>query len=315
MKAPTTLRSLARPLVAAVLVLFWIAQAAAAVWTRTEWRGEQAWVSVSGRGWTAIVSAERARLIALMPPGGGTNMLFADQKDEFSWGGHRFWLGPQTAWSAPWPPPSDWETSPADRIEAENATLKLAHRRTNPDYPAITRTYEWRREVLHCTAAWNDSRFHGIHILQMPPETVVRVKRAVSDRFPVGYVLLPVYKRPGVFTDREASPVVARVDGDEITLRNAKVTEKIGVPRQPIVAELGGYRITMRRGAERGMSDKEPDMGMLTQVFLGSDRSVFTEIEQLTPMGGSGESVSEILIEAGTPARVAAALRNPVRRR
>lgn len=285
-------------------------------WTRAEWRGEKAWISVSSCGWTAVVSEERARLIALNPPGSDINLLFADQKDEFSWCGHRFWLGPQSAWGKPWPPPSDWETSAADHVEADGERLRVTHKRTNADYPRISRTYAWRKSILHCTAAWNDARFHGIHILQVPPETVIRVNRTVSVKFPLGYILLPIYKRSGVWTDREVSPAVAGVRGDVITLRNAKISEKIGVPPQPIVAELAGYRLVLRRGIQTGLSDVSPDMGMLTQVFLGSDRSVFTEIEQLTAFGGSGEGVSEILIDVGMcRAPSGFAPRNPVRRR
>lgn len=308
-------RSLSRVFLAALVVLACVARAAAADWARTEWRGEKAWVSVSAGGWTAVVSADRARLIALTPPGGGANLLFAEQKDEFTWGGHRFWLGPQTAWVAMWPPPADWERSAAERIDAEGGTLRVTQPRTNENYPRITRTYAWRRDTLHCTAAWSDARFQGIHILQLPPEAVVRVKRKAAVGLPLGYALLPVYKRDGILTDREAAREVARVEGDTITLRNAKVTEKIGVAPQAIVAELGGSRLVLRRGAMTGMSDTRPDLGLLTQVFLGSDRSIFTEIEQLTPLGGEGEAVSEILIDLSKIGVSAGpVLRNPVRR-
>lgn len=282
--------------------LFWgIGQvfAVEAGWTPTEWRGEQAWASTSPKGWTAIVSAGRARLVSLTPPGGGNNLLFAELKNEYSWGGHRFWLGPQSAWAVDWPPPPDWETSPAATIASSGAMLRVVQPRTNPGYPELVRTYEWCKDILHCTVSWNDARFHGIHILQIPITAVVRVKRKVSEKLPLGYVLLPVYRRPGVHTDRELSPASGRVEGDVITLRGTGVIEKIGVPPQAIVADIGAYRLTMSRGKMTGMSDKAPDLGMITQVFLGSDQSVFAEIEQLTPFGGEGVAVSEILIEPG----------------
>lgn len=290
----------ALPRIFALLLAFALACVAplmASGWTRAEWRGEQAWAAVSAQGWTAIVSEERARLISLTPPGGGENLLFAELKDEFSWGGHRFWLGPQSAWAAVWPPPSDWETSAAARIKVEGEVLRVTHPRTDARYPRLVRTYAWRDDVLHCTASWSDARFQGIHILQLPPQAVVRVRREVSDALPLGYALLPIFRRPEVLTDREVSPVVARVEGDEIVLRYANVAEKIGVAPQEIVAEIGAYRLSLRRGRMDGMSATEPDLGMLTQVFLGSDENPFTEIEQLTPLGGEGEAMSEILVK------------------
>lgn len=284
-------------------------------WTPTQWRGEPAWES-SSCGWTAVVSAERARLIALTPPGGGDSLLFAEFKTQFSWGGHRFWLGPQTAWEVVWPPPTDWETSPAARIETEGGVLRVVHPHTDPAYPALTRVYEWRGGVLHCMASWSDARFQGIHILQIPPDAVVRVKRRITPELPLGYVLPPIYKRDGLLTDREVSPEVARIDGDEITLRNTGVVaEKIAVQPQDIVAEIGGYRLTLKRGEMRGMSEVVPDLGMVTQVYMGIAHNHFTEIEQLTPLGGEGAVVSEVLLEPGilrTPARLQR--RHPVRR-
>lgn len=284
-----------------ILALSCVARAMAGGWTRTEWRGEKAWAAVSAHGWTALVSEERARLVSLTPPGCDVNLLFADLKDKFSWGGHRFWLGPQTAWAVVWPPPVDWETSPAAVVEADGGVLRVSHPHTDKNYPRVSRTYEWRGRVLHCTASWSDARFQGIHILQVPTAAVVRVKRKVAESLPLGYVLLPIFRRPDVLTDREVSPAVARVEGDDIVLRYANVAEKIGVAPQEIVAEIGAHRLSLRRGRMDGMSATRPDLGMLTQVFLGSDESSFTEIEQLTPLGGPGEAVSEILLEPATP--------------
>ncbi len=303
------------PLVSCILFLVTLPLAAGQDgWRPVEWRGEPAWESTS-RGWTATVSEGRARLVSLTPPGGGKNLLFAELKNEFSWGGHRFWLGPQTSWAAVWPPPSDWETSPAARVKAEGSMLRVEHPRTNANYPGLVRTYEWRGGVLHGTASWSDARFQGIHILQIPKESVVRVKRKITGTLPLGYMLLSIYRRDGPLTDREVSPAVAKVEGDVVTLRTTGVGEKIGVPPQDIVAEIGAYRLTMRRGKMSGMSETAPDLGMLTQVFLGSDQSVFTEIEQLTPLGGKGLAVSEILIEPGFLKRETGPVqRNPVRR-
>jgi hypothetical protein len=265
-------------------------------WSRVEWRGEQAWASAS-KGWTAIVSEERARLVSITPPRSDENLLFAELKNEFSWGGHRFWLGPQSEWSAVWPPPADWERSAAASVEVSGKVLRVEHPRTHANYPGLVRTYEWKEGVLHCAASWQDARFHGIHILQLPTMAVVRVERRITESLPLGYVLLPIFRRNELLTAREVSPAVAKVSGNEIILRTTGTSEKIGVPPQDIVAEIGAYRLTMRRGKMEGMAEATPDLGMLTQVFLGSDENVFTEIEQLTPLGGLGTAVSEILIE------------------
>lgn len=283
--------------IAAVLVAFAPPTRADGSWRRTEWRGEPAWCSTS-RGWTAIVSAERARLVSLAPEGGGANLLYAEQKDIFSWGGHRFWLGPQSAWTAPWPPPADWERSAAAELVADGETLRVKQARLDANYPEIERSYVWRDGVLSCTVSWKDSRFQGIHIVQVSKEAIVRVRREASEAAPLGYVLLPVYKRPGLRVDEPLSPKVATVDGDEIVLRYAGEREKIGVPAQPIVAEIGRYRLTLRRGAMSGMSEASsaPDLGMLTQAYFGSPEDPFIEIEQLTPLGAEGGSAAEILL-------------------
>lgn len=187
----------------AVLGVFSLLTRADATWSRTEWRGERAWTA-SSRGWTAIVSEERARLVSLAPADGGASLLYAEQKDVFSWGGHRFWLGPQSAWTAPWPPPEDWERSAAAELTADGDTLRVKQARTDANYPAIERSYVWRDGVLSCTVSWRDPRFQGIHIVQVPKEAVVRVRRAPSEAAPLGYVLLPVYKRPRLARERAA---------------------------------------------------------------------------------------------------------------
>lgn len=308
----------ARPLVFSVFCILFLNSAPAFAsdegWSRIDWRGERAWAS-SSRGWTAIVSEERARLVSITPSGGGENLLFAELKNEFSWGGHRFWLGPQGAWSVVWPPPADWERSPAAKMEIAGPVLRVEHPRTHATYPGLVRTYEWRDGVLHCTASWSDARFHGIHILQLPTKAVVHVKRTITESRPLGYVLLPIFRRNELLTDREVSPAVAKVRGKEITLRSTGTGEKIGVSPQDIVAEIGACRLTMHRGKMSGMAQATPDLGMLTQVFLGSDENVFTEIEQLTPFGGPGLAVSEILIEPEwIKPRREPGRRNPVRR-
>lgn len=265
-------------------------------WRRTEWQNEKAWASVSN-GWTAVVSEDRARLVALTPPDGEGNLLFAELKNQFSWGGHRFWLGPQGSWKAVWPPPRDWETSAAEKIEVEGGLLRVVHPQTDRNYPQIVRSYEWRMGVLHCTASWRDGRYQGIHVIQIPTISVVHVERVVSKRLPKGYVLLPIYGRDGTLTGDDAPSAVATINGSHVQLRYGSTLEKIGFPPQDLVAEIGDYHLRLRRGKMVGMSTNCPDFGMLTQVFLGSNESAFIEIEQLTPLGGDETAVSEILLE------------------
>lgn len=272
--------------------------AVAAEWRRAEWRGEAAWESCD-RGWTAVVSVDRARLIALTPPGGGDNLLFADLKNEFTWGGHRLWLGPQSAWSVAWPPPADWELSPAARVSAAGDELRVEHPRTDAGYPTLVRTYAWHDGTLHCGATWSDPRFFGIHILQLPSTAEVRVRAVATAEAPLGYVLLPIFRRNSLLTDRPFNPAAARRDGAGIVLRHANVTEKIGVVPQPITARIGKWTLTLERGRMEGFPDNEPDLGCMTQVFVGNDQGTFAEIEQITPYGGPGRVHSEILVRPG----------------
>src|SRR5437763_639049 len=73
-------------------------------WSKMTWAGEAAW-EASSSGWTAVVSAERGRLVSIAPVETGDNLLFTSPKDSISWGGHRCWLGPQAGWKSIWPPP------------------------------------------------------------------------------------------------------------------------------------------------------------------------------------------------------------------
>lgn len=113
-----------------------------------------------------------------------------------------------------------------------------------------------------------------------------------------GYALLPIFRRDKQLTDRPVSSLVARVEGNAIKLcGRGGVTGKIGVAPQDIVAGIARYRCTLRRGKMGGMSATQYDLGMLTQVFVGSAKSALIEIEQLTPFGGKGLAVSEIVVE------------------
>lgn len=265
-----------------------------AAWHKTLWNGEKAWMAAHA-GWIATVSEERARLISLAPVN-GRSILFADTREAISWGGHRFWLGPQEKWFLSWPPPADWEASAAALVTVSGGRLELAHPHTDARYPQIARAYFWKDGVLHCEARWRGEPYYAIQILQVPQWSLVHVRGEKSTAFPSGYGLPTIFRRPAK-NDGEIARGVVRRDGDRLTLWHANVAEKIGVPAQEIVAEIGEFRLAMRPGQSSGISSRRPEGGMLTQVFLGDWENPFIEIEQLSGYGGETPSVFEILIE------------------
>ncbi len=277
------------------LALGLISSLAAAEWTPVLWRGEKAWQSTS-QGWVATVSQERSRLVAITRAGEQRNLLYESSRDGISWGGHRAWLGPQADWRPAWPPPRDWESSAATRVKASGALLTLTHPHTDPQYPSLTRTYEWRGDALHCRLSWQGGKFYGIHIVQLPRDAVVTVRRAAMPSLPLGYALVPIYRRPGTLTDTPLARAVSRITGDVVTLRHANHTEKAAFFPQTILARIGKYRLQMERGEQSGFSPFSPDMGLLTQVFLGDRLNPFIEIEQLSPYAKSRAVTTEVLL-------------------
>jgi hypothetical protein len=265
-------------------------------WRPTIWDGESAWEATSS-GWTAIVSEGRARLVSLGPAGSGENLLFAPSKASISWGGHRCWLGPQAEWKTIWPPPPDWEASAATTVKASGHNLTVTLPQTDPSYPALTRSYEWRAGVLHCRLSWQGERHHAIQILQLPQWTIIHVRRAIQPDLPLGYVLLPISGRSALAIRQVMASGIGRIEGDEVTLWHACVTEKIGFPRQELIAEVGAYQLKMRRGDDEGVAAAAPDLGLLTQVYLGDWQNPFVELEQLSAFGSDESASSEILIE------------------
>lgn len=277
------------------LALHLIPGLSAAEWTPVLWHGENAWQSTS-QGWVATVSQERSRLVAITRAGAQRNLLYEAPRDGISWGGHRCWLGPQSDWHPVWPPPRDWESSAAARVKASGPLLTVAHPHTDPQYPALTRTYEWRDGVLHCRLSWQGGRFYGIHVVQLPRDAVVTVRRDATPALPLGYALVPIYRRPGTLTDVPIARAVSRIDGDTITLRHADHTEKAAFFPQTILARIGKYRLQMERGEQSGFSSSSPDMGLLTQVFLGDRLNPFIEIEQLSPCAKGRAVSTEVLL-------------------
>ena len=273
-------------------------------WRPTTWDGESAW-EASSSDWTAIVSEGRARLVSLAPVGSGENLLFAPPKASISWGGHRCWLGPQSEWKAIWPPPRDWEASAAALVKAGGPILTVILPHTDTNYPPLTRSYEWRAGVLRCRLSWQDARRHAIQILQMPQWTTIHVHRAVQPDLPLGYALLPISGRTTLETRQEMASGAGRVEGDEVTLWHANVTEKLAFARQELTAKLGPYQLKMRRGDDDGTTASAPDLGLLTQIYLGDWQNPFVELEQLSAFGSDKLASSVILIEPSHPSRSA----------
>jgi len=270
-------------------------QASPASWRQTIWNGEKAWESTSA-GWTAIVSEERARLVSLAESGNGGNILFVSTKNAISWGGHRCWLGPQASWKTGWPPPSDWEASPASQVRSRGAVLTVTYQHADPKYPQITRSYEWRDGVLHCSMNWQGESYYAIQILQVPRWSLIHLYRVVTRDCPLGYALPPLYQRPSLLNDRPIAQGASRLDGNELTLWYAYISEKIAVAPQEVIADIGNYRLTVRRGTTSGTTTIVPDAGLLTQLYLGDWQNPFIELEQLSPFGSEHAAKSEILV-------------------
>jgi hypothetical protein len=270
-------------------------------WKQMIWQGEKAWESTSA-GWTAIVSEERSRLVGIVDTVTGDNLLFAPPtKGAVSWGGHRCWLGPQSGWKTDWPPPVDWEASAADQVVASGALLTVTHPQTDDGYPGLSRTYQWRGGVLHCELRWQGGRRHAIHILQLPSWSLVHVRRAVTKDLPFGYAWPQSTGTVEALTDKALPDGVSRVEGDKVMLWHANITAKVAFAPQEIVAEIGKHQLKMRRGLVSGCTEKSPDFGLLTQVYVGDWQNPFVEIEQLSPYADGADAFMEILVEPGRP--------------
>jgi hypothetical protein len=268
-----------------------------AVWQRTIWQGEPAYVSES-HGWKAIVSVSRARLVHFGPAEKDLNLLFSTptQHEPTGWGGHRLWLGPQKTWPQIWPPPEQWEHSAAAQVDTRGERLELALRHVAGGWADIVRTYAWDDAKLVCGA-----ELHGgsrdaqiISIIQVPGAAEISVEAEVQPRYPAGYVRLP----SGVsgFATKFEEPKQVSRHGSALTLRHAIEHEKLGFRPQTLSAKIGDYVLHVARGAEKGKAVAEPDEGFHTQVYIGRHDEPFIELEQLTSIWSSATSASAAVI-------------------
>ncbi|HEU5080891.1 MAG TPA: hypothetical protein VFT72_16885 [Opitutaceae bacterium] len=264
-------------------------------WEPTKWHDEPSWKSVRGQA-LAIVSESRGRLIYLGGIDGASNLLSAPAergellpgKPSPNWGGHRFWLGPQSRWG--WPPPADWEFSSAVSAEAEGDRLILNEPRKNTAYPAIIREYAWQGNRLRCTARWkpgaNSLPYYGMHVVPIEAPAVMNVGLVKSDDVPLGIV--------GIHGDKpdtaKVLPVASvTVDGDRATVTSGIVTSKLGFHPQMLQVKRGSWTLFVHPGPTHGVMQLSPDHGYTSQIWVGEKRYDFCELEQITPFLNPGE--------------------------
>ncbi len=289
---------MATPLIRAIFLgvfFFCVARSAEtrASWQPTTWNGERALVAESS-GWKAIVSLERGRLVYFSHADSDANLLFAPatRHDAAGWGGHRLWLGPQSTWSAGWPPPAAWEHSGAESFSQQDGVLRLRMPDAGDGWPQLTRMYRWNGDRLTCTSEINGGSrsVQFINIIQTPAAASISATASPGKIAPMGYVLLPSTATPRLTADFSPPPQVARKE-TALTLRHMKKVLKLGFVPQPFAAQEGGFSLTMSRVTTSGDSATEPDKGFFSQVYLGGSEP-FIELEQLSPMMPAGKDAS-----------------------
>jgi hypothetical protein len=283
--------------------------AADSPWAKVPWRGEAAWTATRGPV-RAVVTEARCRLIYLGSLDGATNLLNAPYPREPAsagdpspnQGGHRFWLGPQTRWK--WPPPGEWEYSPAAAAAAAGPVLTMVQQHFDPGYPALAREYAWEGARLRCTVRWRyEGRpYFGIHVIPVDVPVSVQARLVKSDGVPAGAVAAEMaVPEP---TLAFPHPSVA-VNGDLATVSSGIKTLKIGfAPQALTVARRGGWTLSVLPGPSEGVVLGAPDHGYLSQVWVGAAQVPLAELEQLSPCltgDAQGRCASTIYLEATAP--------------
>jgi hypothetical protein len=278
-------------------------------WVKVTWRGDAGWTATQGAV-RAVVIEERSRLIYLGSLDGEHNLLNATYPQEKATaaapspnqGGHRFWLGPQRRWK--WPPPKEWEYSPAAQASAAGSVLTLVHAHADPDYPALVREYAWEGKRLRCTARWRDDGrpYFGIHVVPVDVPFVVQARLVKWDEVPEGVVAAQLVD-PGpalVLPDPSLS-----VQGDLATVTSGIKTVKLGfAPQALTIARPNGWTLSVQPGPYEGVALGSPDHGYLSQVWVGSAKFQLAELEQLSPYlrgDANGRCAATIYIEATAP--------------
>jgi hypothetical protein len=266
------------------------ASAKTGAWEPTTWKGERAFEIVTEK-WRAVVSVERGRLVHFGPAGeSACNLLFETESrhNEFSWGGHRVWLGPQELWV--WPPPDAWDRAAAVNVAAHGTRLELTMPDAGRGFPQVSRIYEVAEGRLACRVAVADGGTQAVQvmqILQTPRETIVDLKAAPSAEWPRGYFRVGGSVGPTMQPDLSVPDGVTE-RGDTVRLTFAGRSDKLAFPPQTLVASLRGHRLQLAMGESRGVESAAPDAGFYTQVYIGDPQSPVVEIEQLSPQWAAG---------------------------
>ncbi len=254
-------------------------------WQSITWNGEPAYAS-SAAGWRAVISVTRGRLMHFGPADLEYNLLLApaSRADRNLLGGHRLWLGPQSAWASIWPPPAAWEYREPESVEIAAGVLRLVMPASNDDWPRLARTYHWAGADLVCGAEFSGGTRPAqfVQILQVRPGMVVTVEARPEIGFPAGYVKLP--SSAGPFAARFAQPPHATREGNTLVLHHTGKVEKLGFRPQTLTGRIDGYELRVGRFSQTGMTVGEPDEGFHTQVYLSGGGESFMELEQLSPL-------------------------------
>jgi len=283
----TLLRGLARA--ASCIVLGWIGAGCTTpgAWRKVPTPDGLVWRADRGL-WRAEVEPSRGRLTFLGPVG-GKNFLNRPPSSPsgLEFGGHRAWIGPQTEWKAFWPPPANWEMSPAQAVTLRRGQrLEVLSPQGSDEAPAIRRTYRWRRDgLLECEMSWREKSAGGrqaINIFQVSNDAIVEARARPSPAARRGFVLLPIAGRPGV---QAAFPLPTQitVQRDRVLLRRGRDEEKVGFLEQTLIARWPQGEMRLHPGHIRGVKRGEPEKGFRAQVYLGSGPWPVVEIEQLSP--------------------------------
>ncbi|HVZ66496.1 MAG TPA: hypothetical protein VG936_18170 [Lacunisphaera sp.] len=268
-------------------------------WTPITWNGERALASTS-QGWRAVVSLERARLMAFGAADGEANLLLAPptRANRNMLGGHRLWLGPQSTWPGGWPPPAAWEYNEPESWQADGGTLRLVMGDAGDGWPRLTRVYAWDGPRLVCRAeiAGGTRAVQIVHIFQVPAGNVVSARAHPEAVFPAGYVELPSTAGPFA-AEFSVPPHVAR-EGNSIQLHHTGKVMKFGFRPQDLAGREAGRTLQVRRGAMSGPPTGAPDEGFFTQVYLSGPDGSFIELEQLSPIFAAGAAASfEVILD------------------
>lgn len=256
-------------------------------WRAVSERGRILWQADAGN-WRAEVDPSRGRL-SYLGPKQGPNFLSSPSAppDNLQFGGHRAWLGPQSEWKPFWPPPQNWESSPARSVTLRRPELlEIESPAGKGDAVSIRRTYRWlKNSRLECGVSWQESSSVGrqsMQIFQLKEGVVFEARAKPAGETPRGFVRLPIGPRPTTARNF-AWPAHASRSGTHIQLQRRSQEEKLGFRTQKLIARWPGGEIVLHPGRITGRVSGEPDKGYNSQIYLGADERPAVEFEQLSP--------------------------------